>query len=366
MYLVPSVSCWLLVWLSFTTNLPDHLTGDGIKIMALKDIWQQQRQQRREELQQRKTEVDTMLVEMRDRRQQQSEQLAIDLDLYVQQVRTDTQNYLSQVTRDRLTMATELQQSLQQFRQNLHTSSQALRQELQTDLQLMRIEVQTMLDQNRQARAHMSAQQQVELAEFCDRLQADVIALLTDCAIQREERAIAVADMLVESRTQRQVAVADLFEQFAQFRQELTAFHRELKQSVWGDSVGHDSLNGLTIATEETVEAVLAMPEIKNAPQSKSAKSGASAATAKAEPVLEEPIAPASVETESIAPVLAADLTVSISDQIIALLADRQKSRLSDLAASLRLSQTDTAQALRKLIQEGRIIQRDRYYLLQA
>ncbi|MEB3294658.1 MAG: hypothetical protein VKJ24_15995 [Synechococcales bacterium] len=341
--------------------------------MALKDIWQQQRQQRKEENRQRKTEVASLLQEMQEQRQQQAIQLSADRDLYIQQLRTETQLYLAQVADDRQAMAANLRQALQQFRQCLQTTSQTLQQDLQADLQLMRVEVQALLDQNRQDRLEMGAQTQLELADFYDRLHNEVAELLTDYAIQREDRAIAVTELLMESQEKRQAEVADLFEQFAQFRQALITFHQELKQSVWGDTASN-----FVIASEATIAAILDQPDPPVSSKTATAKATLQSNTLEkdkatsssaeikntanaAQPSSATPERPSAIASEP----EKSDNT-NLSETILTLLAKQKKSRLSEVESALRLSRTEAIQALRQLIQEGRVIQRDRHYQLPS
>ncbi|MBD2329414.1 hypothetical protein [Alkalinema sp. FACHB-956] len=203
--------------------------------------------------QQRQDDVQEMLATLCDRRQAEAQQSAIDRSLFVTQLQAQTADFLNQAAVARQQMAAELQTNLQNCRAALQSSNQELRQTLRADLDLLKAEVEATLQDYALNRQAMGQALRQDLLASVDRLQSDVAQLLSDYAEQRQVRSIDLAAQLQTAREDRQAEMAELFQDLADFRQSLARSVQDLKRSVWGDGTSQPE----TLRQEEAVAAMI-------------------------------------------------------------------------------------------------------------
>lgn len=329
-------------------------------MISLQESWQQQREQRQQEVGQRQQQVQEMLSQLQQARHMQSVQLRQDLHTFQQQLKQHTQDFLSTCVADRLLMTQQLSQDLSNFRQQLHDSVAALCQQSQTQIQQRQTEVKAQLQTYQQDRLETQLQLMQDLTNYVEALRSEVQAQLVEFGLTRQEQAQQLRQMLRENGDRRRAEVAELFQQLTEFRCELRAYRSDLQQLIWGNNV---------TSASKTVTAEI-IPPVPSAP----AKSS-----------VEEPAAPKPLpktDVKLIAKVLqptAATVNkiseasttppqehaVSIEESVYNYILAAQGARLNDIEAALKINRFQAVDALRTLIRKGFVTQRDRIYLIQ-
>jgi hypothetical protein len=289
--------------------------------MAFQDSWQQQRQQRLQQVVQRRQAVSTLLQETQKQRQINASQLRSDLSLFRETLAYDssirrqnlqqfcetlqaqTQEFLAIAQAERSLTSQQLRHDLSEFRSTLAQTVKSLRQEIQADLQILQIETQVLLD-------------------FVEQLRSDVEAFLTDVALERQEKA-------AQAQRDRKAELEALFQKFAEFRSQLKQYRAELSQAVWSD----------------TVEVAEPLPKPKpvivmKKPEKRS-RGFKVAIASKPEKALP-----------------------SNEQRIYGYIEDMQSARLTEIESALSMTRIQAVEGLRSLIQQGKITQRDRVYLI--
>lgn len=325
--------------------------------MSLKDSWQQQRQQRQQEVAQRQQTVADTLTATRQERQLKAAQLRDELSLFrtalanestayrtelqqfCQRLHLETQAFLSAASDRRHKEATQLNQTLDAFVQKLRQQSVAFLATAQVE----RIEAAYRLEQ--------------ELVAFVDALRSDVQSYLIELEAVRHQRAVQLDQALMQSRAKREAETQALFQRLAIFRAELQRFSQDLHQTVWGGDcavraeapiakpqpvkpstkpIGRVSVqpNG-TVAVTSTVGAFQNGHSVAVVPPAKAAKA-----------------APSDV--------------IAHEKEVYAHIHTVQGARLTEIEAALGINRFQAVDALRSLIKKGLITQRDRIYLAQT
>lgn len=303
--------------------------------MAFKDSWQQQRQLRLQQVEQRRQAVSLLLQETSKQRQATASQLRSDLSLFRESLTYDTsirreklQNYceaLHQQTQeflaiahaDRELMSQQLNHDLQSFRATLTETVDSLRQEIQADLQRLQLETQLYLEEAQQARIKQQIRLTRNLSIFVDKLRSDVAAFLSDAALERQEKAL-------QDKRDRKAELDCLFAGLAEFRSQLKQFRADLSRTVWGE------------------------PETSPAPSISKP----------------EPRKPSGFKI--VTPVKAAPAPKTDEDKIYEYIEVMQSVRLTEIESALSMTRIQAVEGLRSLIQQGKITQRDRLYLIST
>ena len=300
--------------------------------MALKDIWQQDRQTRQAEVVERSRTV----AELR-----------------------------SQHQREHAEMATQLRDQLSQVSPKLRADELDRQLEAQCDQAGREIEA--------------SARRQ-EVKEFLHELHdlrliaaADLRLLLEEFRCDRKAQSAEVSAMLKETRRQRSAEVEALFVQFASDTVDRKAAVQAIRDYVWGDassttgSIGIRSAGIQAVGSESiedflklVIEESLVPSKVKSVTESVTK----SVATAPA-PVAKTPVkTPIKTPIEPMAePIIEPIVAVStLSEKLLATVNSLTGVRLSDLEATLAVSRSELVQVLQQLIRSGDIVQRDRAY----
>ncbi|MBD2097059.1 gas vesicle protein GvpC [Trichocoleus sp. FACHB-591] len=309
------------------------LTEENELRQANQHLFRLQLQQSVQALQQ---ETQNFLAYSRLERQIQAEELAEQLDSFVQQLQQQTAEFLSLTAIERSLMAEQLAQELCQFHSKLNASVTLLRQEIQTRVSTLQQETQALLSTSQHERVLMRTQQAKELTTFVEKLSADVQSYLWELELLREDRAQQMQQTLSQSRSDRQARVAALFQRFATFRTELQQYCTNLRTSVWGA----DLENQLTQSQTSPPSPLLQERGATDGQRSNSEPTSA-------------PIPPAQ------------PTPVDIEKEVYNYIHQVQGARLAELETALTINRIQAVDVLRSLITKGLITQRDRVYYTQ-
>ncbi len=353
---------------------------------SLKESWQEQRRQRQQEIVQRQQQVRETLDTFQQKRQMQAEQVRDELRMFQQKLQQDTQEFLTEASQerfvkaeqltqrlrafaqmmreqaaqflsitaaDRSLMAQQLFQDLSDFHTNLCATVALMRQDIfarmeqiKAEVEAIQLNTQMILAANQQERLHNQMQTMQELATFVEAMQNEVRTYLSELEAMRYDRASQLHQMLEQDYEKRIAEMNTLFTQLGQFRAELMAFCTNLHQEVWG-----------------TTPAVMsgAMPAQATASSTKQAKS----------PVLKPKSATATPDKKATgapdkkATVPKSATPLSLEQKIYDHVHQMQGASLTELETALKINRFEAVDALRSLIKQGRITQRDHTYLIQ-
>ncbi|MBW4583267.1 MAG: gas vesicle protein GvpC [Tildeniella nuda ZEHNDER 1965/U140] len=342
--------------------------------MSLKNAWQQQRQQRQQEVTQRQQTVYESLTATRQERQVKAAQLRHELSLFrevltkesavhrtelqqfCQRLHVETQALLTAAGDRRHIQATQLAQELEMFVQLLRQQTSAFLTVAQAERAVAQEQTSVFLTTARAERTAAAQRLEQELVAFVEDLRSDVQSYLIELEAVRQQRAMQLSQALIQNRARREAETQALFQRLAVFRTELRRFSQDLNHTVWG---GADTIS---------VEA----PPTKPQPAQNGTKpigrvsvspNGAVAVTTvgafqRGNSVAVMP--PAKVVKASPKDAIAYEKDVYTHIQ------QAQGARLTEIEAALGLDRFQAVDALRSLIKKGLITQRDRIYLSQA
>ncbi len=331
--------------------------------MALKDEWQEQRAQRRQEITQRQQQVRHSLAEKRKQRrgvsalapallnigeqspvgegvspegeipdreaqnrlslaqqfypklkkhtqaflsstgrerQARARQLAARLDQYVGELQQETRQFLALTATERSQMRSSLAKDLRDFHKTLTVTVARLRKSIQSEQRLTREKLAE------------------DLASYVESLRVSQRSFLQHLKLARAERAQKLQQSLQQTRAERTASMRALYQSFASFRAQLREYRANLRQSVWGTPA----------------------PE----PQ------------------------PAASATTEIAPTAAGEpeavLAVSLADeqQVYDYIQRCEVVRVADIEATLGLNRVQAVDILNSLLTKGLIVHGDRTY----
>lgn len=312
--------------------------------MALKDIWQQDRQARQAELKARQQTV----AELRSRHQAEQMEMAT-------QLRQDLSQVLPQ---------------LRAFEADRQLEAQCAQAGRQIEVADRRQAVQAFLYDLHLRRCEAAREMHLLLETFrCDRL----------------AQSAAMNEMLQETRRTRGAEVGALFERFALEKLDRQAAVQAIRDYVWGCQ---SETNLPTPVTAEAIEALLEiMVQEASSPQEfqtaslspaeleVSSKGSDSFPANLPESTAELPAKlPAELPAESESPaelpaesrIQPSTVEISLPKKLLTILNSRSGVRLVDLESTLSVSRGELVQALQTLIRSGNVVQRDRaYYLTQ-
>jgi hypothetical protein len=348
-------------------------------VAALKDQWQQARQQRQQEIIQRRQGVQTTLATWQQSRQQQAvavkqalvefhttlqdetslqllqarqqrqvmaKATAQQLAVFVEALRSQTADFLALTSQERQVMAQQLEQDLSAFHQALVAAVSNLRLTLDQQIKQIQADVRAwleippkMLAQYQQDRLEMRAALLDDLSAYVGDLQIQVSTYLKSLTTLRQQQAIELSQQLRQNRQISIAAVETLFGDLAQFRQELTANRANLQTIVWGDGTAPGTL-----------------PVTAPATPSPAAKPAAAAATP----------APAVVEAPEPEPAPKPLPTVDTPTEaaVLEYVQAQSGAKLTQIETELGLNRFQAVEVLRALIEKNLIQQKDRVYHL--
>lgn len=326
--------------------------------MSLKDSWQQQRQQRQQEVAQRQQTVADTLTATRQERQIKAAQLRDDLSLFRATLANESTAYRAE---------------LQQFCQRLHLETQAfliatgdrrhkqaaqLNQTLDAFVQMLRQQTASFLASAQVERTEAAYRLEQELVAFVDALRSDVQSYLVELEAVRQQRAAQLNQTLLHNRTKQEAETQALFQRLAVFRTELQRFSQDLYQTVWG---GH--------GTATSAEAPVAKPQpVKNGSKPigrVSVMPNGSVAATKTVGAFQNGNSVVVAPPVKVAKAAPSDV-IAYEKEVYAHIHTVQGARLTEIEAALGINRFQAVDALRSLIKKGLITQRDRIYLAQT
>jgi hypothetical protein len=327
--------------------------------MSLKDSWDQQRQERQQEVVQRQQSVQQALEAARQERQIQAAQLRDDLSLFRETIASDD--------KVRRTNFQQVQAELQQFCANLQIETQALLTDASDRRQIQAQEVTQQLDafvlalrqQTADLLAVTAAERQVmaqqleqELTTFVEALRSDVQSYLWEMETIRKNRAEQLHQELTQSRVDREAEMKQIFHQLAEFRSELHQFCAELRHEVWGSDA---------LAPAQVEPAKAAAPKISSKPAAKGVTPAKAMPSLTTVGAFQQGNSVAVAPTKDIKP--AQKDTLAYEKEVYNYIHETQGARLTQIETALGINRFQAVDALRSLIKKGLITQRDRLYI---
>ncbi|MBW4474176.1 MAG: hypothetical protein KME45_27940 [Stenomitos rutilans HA7619-LM2] len=324
--------------------------------MSLKDSWQQQRQQRQQEVAQRQQTVADVLTATRQERYLKAAQLRDELSLF----RTTLAN-------ESITYRTELQQ----FCQRLHLETQAfliaagdrrhqqaaqLNQTLDTFVQMLRQQTTTFLATAQAERTEAADRLEQELVAFVDALRSDVQSYLIELEAVRHQRAVQLDQALRHSRAKREAETQALFQRLAVFRAELQRFSQDLRHTVWGREAV--SAEAPVVRPQPYKHTTKPVGRVSVQPNGSVAATTTVGAFQNGNTVA---VAPPAKAAKALQPEV-----IAHEKEVYAHIHTVQGARLTEIEAALGINRFQAVDALRSLIKKGLITQRDRIYLAQT
>lgn len=352
---------------------------------ALQGLWQEQRQQRQQELAQRQQEVRKTLASFQQERQIKAGQLRDDLSLFQLELQQETQEFLAHVSQqrqvqaeqisqllhdffktlqtqtaqlliakaaDRSAMAQQLMQDLSRTRTQLSTSVTLLRTNLQEKLRSLQSQNHEFLSNRQQYRIQARKQQIQELKAFVAALETQVQSNLVELESIRQDRKQQLQCLLQQDRDRRLTEVDTLFQHLSEFRHELRQYRAELSNLVWNRSALQTSIVPSTVSRFSTASVAALKPNPIPTPVT---------------PVIAEIL---KMTTSTNSAMNSANLAQSedpaqVEQAVYNQLHQLHGARLDQIESTLGINRFQAVDALRSLIKQGRITQHDRVYFIQ-
>ncbi len=309
----------------------------------------------------RHREIQDFLTTVSDRRHSQSQRVASQLREFVQALQDQTADFLTVAEADRQMMAQQLADDLQTFRAVLDETVTALRQDVQAEIQDLQLETHSLLSQGRQQRLKIQIRLTRNLAAFTENLRFEVHHYLSDVQTARHEQAARLAETLDQSRLDRETEHRVLFSRLEDFRSQLRHYRAELKSTVWGDDASHD---------------------LTSEPVARQSSSGLSALSTRPAPTAIAPITigqkpaqkavsrpatqtPQPASLAEVKPAINAISDPAFEEKIYQYIEVMQGVRLTEIESAMGISRFQVVDTLRSLLQKGLVTQRDRVYRIQ-
>ena len=329
--------------------------------MSLKDSWQQQRQQRQQEVTQRQQEISESLTATRQERQAKAAQLRHELSLFREALGSQNTARCTELQQFCQRLHLETQLFLNAAGERRYVQAAQFAAELKLFVQMLQQQTAVFLTEAQAERAVAAPRLKQELVAFVSDLRSDVQSYLIELEAVRENQAVQLSQTLIEGQAKREAETQALFQRLAVFRAELRRFSQDLHHTVWG---GGRTVNIETSGAKlpavaqaftkngtQPTDRVAALP---NASMAVTAPVGAvqHSSFVAAAPLVKVMKAP----QEGIAP----------EKDVYAYIQNVQGARLTEIERALDLSRFQAVDALRSLIKKGLITQRDRIYLAQG
>jgi gas vesicle GvpC-like protein len=337
------------------------------KIMALKDEWQRSRIGREQGVQERQQQVQTTLSLWQKERQNQALDDQESRQGFVASLQQQTQELLTNINTERLLIAQQQREQLENFIQQLSQEVGEFLQQTTEERSLVAIQLHQQLSEFREDLEYRVTdllanyqQQRLEareilledLAIFRQTLSREVEEYLGELDILHQQMAAQLQQQLQQSRTERKDAVQRLFEDLGVFRAELQDYHIKLQQTVWGSSHRQP---------RKALTPPRSIPPKKTIISHKAPLSSKPPLKPKADPkpqAIPHSIKPQPTVTPS------ALQTATPDQRVYQYIQTHQNgARLAEIEQALGINRVQTVDAIRVLLQQGQITQRDRVYI---
>lgn len=335
--------------------------------MALKDEWQRSRLGRQQVVQERQQHVQTTLSLWQQERQNQALDDQESRQEFVTGLQQQTQELLTNISTERLWVAQQQRQQLENFigqlsqevgeflQQTTAERSQVatqLHQQLSEFREDLEYRVTDLLANYQQQRLEAREPLLENLAIFRQTLYREVEDYVAELDLLHQQMATQLQQQLQQSRRKRQDAVQTLFEDLGVFRAELQDYHLKLQQTLWGNS-HRQPRKAVTpprsIAPQKTVISHQMPLASKSLLQPK---------TSPIPPAIPHLIKPQPTVTPSPAQPATPEQRVYQYIQT-----HQNGARLAEIEQALSINRVQTVDAIRVLLQQGQITQRDRVYI---
>lgn len=358
-------------------------------MISFKDTWQMQRQQRQCEVNQRQQHVRQTLDRFQQERLAEAAKLRYDLNCFQRDLQHDTQDFLARTTAHRQLQAQHLTQQLRDFTQRLqrqtaqlmamnaadrasmsqqlfhdlgefHThltaivatlrqEMQSRMQQIQTEVQSLQISTQQMLKAIHEQRIQDQIRLMQNLSSYVTALQLEIRDYLTEMELVRHDRAQQLQQRLQQEHNRRMADMKALFQQLSEFRTELRLFCQNLHVTVWGKA-----------PTPIVASAQPASVPTNSLPTTTIVRPTRTLIQKLSMPTPSPSVVPA-VESSRSAPENSEQLEKNVYQHIC----QNRGVRLAELETEMHITRLQAVDALRSLIQQGLVTQRDRLYLAQ-
>ena len=328
--------------------------------MSLKDSWQQQRQQRQQEVTQRQQVVYESLTATRQVRQAKAVQLRYELSLFREALVSESMAHRLELQQycQRLHVETQVFLTAASDRRQVQTTQ--LARELEGFVQMLRQQTSAFLATTQAERAVAARRLEQELITFVDALRSDVQSYLIELEAVRHHQATQLSQALIQHRAKREAETQALFQRLAVFRAELRRFSQDLHCTVWGRQ---ENLNAeAPAAPSKLAQTKLAQNGAKPIGRV-SVLSNGSVATRETVGAFQNG---SSVAVVPPVKVVKAPPQIAHEKKVYEHIQQAQGARLTEIESALGLSRFQAVDALRSLIKKGLITQRDRIYLSQT
>ncbi|MBE7383982.1 MAG: hypothetical protein F6J95_021515 [Leptolyngbya sp. SIO1E4] len=315
---------------------------------ALRDQWQADRQARQQAVAQRRKAVQADLNHCQQVRQQTAVEQRQTLADYSEAVQAETNLYLAQVKQQRQAQARRTAAKLKEFDAELKETVAELRHQNQQQMKHVQkyvIELQAAthqeLTEHQRDRTVMRNHQEQKLAKYVDELETSVSEYLGEVSEKRQTAAVQDRAQRRRDRDELTQNVQALRDDYAVYRQQMQAFRKNLRQSVWGDAAPGSA----PVAADDSVDGPnVAVP---------------------AQPVTPPPTPPPVVPSpQAAAPPVRLDVP---AEAVVYnyLQTHSGGARLTEIESSLGINRFEAVDALRSLIQKELIVQKGRIYHIQ-
>jgi hypothetical protein len=247
-------------------------------------------------------ETACFLSESRDRRQVEAIEVARELTAFMQVLKQQTADFLEVTAAERSVRAYQVTQDLRDFHQLLTANVSLLRQTFQVQSTLLTHETQQFLAGCQQQRQQMHLETVSTLAAFMDYLRSTIQSHLVALKNLRQDQAARIQQNLAHRRQQRVESVQNLGDRAARFRRELPA----------------SEFSCHLTALNPAPPLVALLPVVPSA--------------------------------------------IPYATDIYSYLQRVQGARLGEIESALELNRIQTVDALRSLMEQGLVVQRDRLY----
>jgi hypothetical protein len=325
--------------------------------MSLNDYWQQQRQQRQQEVMQRQQVICESLTATKQARQAKAAQLRYELSAFREALASESTTHRMELQQYCQRLHVETQAFLTAASDRRHAQAAQLAQELALFVQVLRQQASAFLTMAQSERAVAAQRLNQELVTFVDDLRSDVQSYLIELEAVRQQQTTQLNQALLQNRAKREIETQELFQHLAVFRTELRRFAQELHSSVWG---GNEAPNIKATVAKPTptlngtkpISRVSVLPKasVTVAPAVGAFQHGNSVAVVPPVKVVKAPQKDA----------------ITYEKNVYEHIQKVHGARLTEIESALGLSRFQAVDALRSLIKQGLVTQRDRIYLSQA
>jgi DNA repair exonuclease SbcCD ATPase subunit len=312
----------------------------------------QQRNLRQESYLGLQQQIQQFLTETNSHRRLQAELLTKELDDFVRSLSSQISQFLTATAQERERMAVQTTQELRDFCENLSLSLADLRQQRQARIRLLKNQTQEFLTTSYLQRLQNQAQLNRQLTAWMEALRSDIQSYLQELELLREERRRQLHQSFQSARVQRGSESQELRDAYgrlrlrhARFQAQLQEYRNHLHFEVWGTQNRVNSPTKSQGKPGENVVATSVLPSTRSQPVVSSV--------------------PKKVEVQvkaEVVEVVTPNVKALQEKSVYNYLFKGKGARLTEIESATGLNRVQTVDALRSLLKQGLIVQRDLLY----